>query len=89
MVNDNKGERPDMIHFDCPAIKRLWEHSGVPAGEDAVTQFLCQVVWQCPRLLTRGGACGVCGARDHDAVRDLGAYLKADELKVAPDKSLC
>ena len=75
-----------MIHFECPAIKRLWEHSGVPAGEDDITQFLCQVVWECPRLLANGGACSIFGARDHAAVRDLHAYLKAGSprLRVAP-----
>ena len=76
MDNDIKDPFPDMIHFECPVIKRLWEHSGVPAGEDEITQFLCQVVWECPRLLKNGNACGVCGAFDHNAIRDLDVYLK-------------
>ena len=45
MENSNEGQIPDMINFDCPAIMQLWKHSGVPAGEDVVTQFLCKVVW--------------------------------------------
>ena len=48
MVNDHTNSEPDFIHFDCPAVWRLWEHSGAPAGEDAVTQFLCKVVWEYP-----------------------------------------
>ena len=66
---------PDLIQFNCPAIKRLWEHSDVPAGEDPVTQFLCRVVWKCPRLLVSDGGCAICGACDHDAVHDLNGYL--------------
>ena len=76
MVNDLNDSEPCMIHFDCPVVIRLWEYSGVPAGEDALTQFLCKVVWECPRLFESGDACGICGAVGHNAVRDLEVFKK-------------
>ena len=44
MEDNVKGHMPDLIQFDCPAVKRLWEHTDAPAGEDPVNQFLCRVV---------------------------------------------